>query len=128
MTTPTVTELTRNGHHLTPHARVGERVELARYTVPAAGERIIQGQRVDGVVRLLDVPADGRGRAYVIERELERDGYAAVQALVADYLRVAARLGEIPLAASPLDRYLEHLDERDGAAATAPGFDTEPSR
>lgn len=118
MTTPTVTELVRNGHPTIPRQGVGERVELARYTVPA-GERIIQGQRVDGVVRLLDVPASGHGRAYVIERELERDGYAAVQALVRDYLQTAARLGEIPLAASPLDRYLEHLDDRspDGVPA-----------
>ena len=34
------------------------RVELARYTI-TAGERIIYGQRVLGVVRLTDVPADG---------------------------------------------------------------------
>jgi hypothetical protein len=46
MTTPTVTEIRRNGNP------VGERVELGRYTVPA-GERILYGQRVDGVVRFL---------------------------------------------------------------------------
>ena len=46
MTTPKVTELVRNGN------RVGERVELGRYRVPA-GERILYGQRVDGVVRFL---------------------------------------------------------------------------
>ncbi len=72
MTTPTVTETRRHGD------RVGERVELARYTVPA-GERILYGQRVDGVVRVTDVPARGRGRAYLVERELEQDGYAALQ-------------------------------------------------
>ena len=33
-------------------SRVGERVELARYTIPA-GERIIYGQRVNGTVRFL---------------------------------------------------------------------------
>jgi hypothetical protein len=44
MTTPTVTETVRTGN------RVGERRELARYTAPS-GERIIYGQRVDGIVR-----------------------------------------------------------------------------
>ena len=46
MTTPTVTEIRRNGNP------VGERIELARYTVPA-GERVLYGQRVNGVVRFL---------------------------------------------------------------------------
>lgn len=36
--------------------RVGERVELARYTVPA-GERVLHGQRINGVVRFL--PREG---------------------------------------------------------------------
>jgi hypothetical protein len=65
MTTPTVTELVRNGN------RVGQRVELARYTIPA-GERVLYGQRVDGVVRVTDNPANGRGRAYLIERARAR--------------------------------------------------------
>ena len=80
---------------------VGERVELARYTVPA-GERILYGQRVDGVVRVTDVPAQGRGRAYLVERELERDGYDAVKAIVADYLQQARLLEDVPMAVSPL--------------------------
>jgi hypothetical protein len=46
MTTPTVTEIRRNGNP------VGERTELARYTIPS-GERVLHGQRVDGVVRFL---------------------------------------------------------------------------
>ena len=46
-----------------------ERVELARYTI-SAGERIVYGQRVLGIVRLTDVPADGAGRHYLIERGL----------------------------------------------------------
>ena len=62
MITPTVTEIRRNGNP------VGECVELARYTVPA-GERVLYGQRVNGVVRVTDVPARGRGRAYLVERE-----------------------------------------------------------
>jgi hypothetical protein len=108
MTTPTVTELVPNGHHLGRQVEVGERVELGRYAI-SAGERVIYGQRVAGVVRVVDVPGSGRGRAYLIERELEQDGLAALQALVADYLAQAAWLGEVPMAISPLDRFLEHL-------------------
>ena len=52
MMTPIVTEIRRNGNP------VGERVELGRYRVPE-GERIIYGQRVDGVVRVTDVPPTG---------------------------------------------------------------------
>jgi hypothetical protein len=70
-----------------------ERVELARYTV-AAGERVIYGQRVLGVVRLVDHPARGRGRRYVIERELT--SMAELEALVADYLQQAAAWDAIP--------------------------------
>jgi hypothetical protein len=95
MTTPTVTETRRNGNP------VGERIELARYTVPV-GERIVYGQRVNGVVRITDVAARGRGRAYLVERELEQDGYDALQALVADYLEQAELLAEVPMAVSPL--------------------------
>lgn len=40
--------------------RVGQRVELARYTLPA-GERVLYGQRINGVVRVTDNPAGGRG-------------------------------------------------------------------
>jgi hypothetical protein len=76
--------------------QTGERVELARYTV-AAGERIIYGQRVNGVVRVTDNPADGRGRSFLIERELEADGYQALLALVTDYVHQAAACGEIPM-------------------------------
>jgi hypothetical protein len=95
MTTPTVTETCRHGR------RVGERVELARYTV-SAGERILYGQRVDGVVRVTDVPAHGRGRAYLVERELEQDGNDALNALVYDYVHQAEQLQDVPMAVSPL--------------------------
>ena len=95
MSTPTVNEIRRNGNP------VGERIELARYTVPV-GERVLYGQRVNGVVRVTDVPAAARGRAYLVERELEQDGYEALQALVADYLDQAALLDDVPMAVSPL--------------------------
>ena len=73
--------------------RTNARVELARYTV-GAGERIVYGQRVLGVVRLTDVPADGRGRHYVIERDLT--SMAELEAIVADYLQQAARWDAVP--------------------------------
>lgn len=82
--------------------RTGVRVELARYTV-SAGERVVYGQRVDGVVRVTDVPARAGGRAYLVERELEQDGShanAALQALIADYLRQARWLDAVPMAQS----------------------------
>lgn len=47
--------------------RVGERVELARYQI-SSGERILYGQRIDGVVRVTAVPAGGHGRLYLVER------------------------------------------------------------
>jgi hypothetical protein len=81
--------------------RTGERVELARYSVGGC-ERVLFGQRVDGVVRLTDVPVGG-GRAYLVERGLEEEGSganAALQALIADYLREARRLDAVPMAAS----------------------------
>ncbi len=81
-------------------ATVGKRTELARYTIPA-GERILHGQRVNGVVRVTDVPARGRGRAYLIERGLEEDGYEALKALVSDYVEQAQLLSNVPMAVSP---------------------------
>jgi hypothetical protein len=62
----------------------------------------VYGQRVDGVVRVTDVPAGGGGRAYLVERELEQDGYAALNALVADYLEQAGLVEDVPMAVSPL--------------------------
>jgi hypothetical protein len=60
-----------------------DRVEMARYSI-TAGDRIVYGQRILGVVRLTDVPADGRGRHYLIERELTC--MAELRAVVNDYL------------------------------------------
>jgi hypothetical protein len=70
-----------------------ERVELARYTI-SAGERVIYGQRVRGVVRIVDAPARGRARRYVIERELT--AMTELEAIVADYLKQAANWNTIP--------------------------------
>ena len=49
---------------------------------------MIYGQRVLGVVRLVDHPATGNGRRYIIERELTV--MAELEAIVADYLQQAA--------------------------------------
>ena len=61
-------------------------------------------------VRVTDNPTGGRGRAYLVERELEQDGNAALQALVADYVEQAERHGEIPMHV-PLSRYLAHIED-----------------
>lgn len=42
------------------------------------------GQGVFGVVRVTDVPF-GDGRSYLVERELEPDGYDARKALLSDH-------------------------------------------
>jgi hypothetical protein len=63
--------------------QTNERVELARYTI-SAGERVIHGQRILGVVRLVDNPVSGEGRRYLIERELVT--MAELEAIVTDYL------------------------------------------
>jgi hypothetical protein len=80
--------------------RTGPRVELARYSV-TAGDRVLYGQRVNGVVRLTDVPLEAGGRAYLVERGLEDEGSnanAALHALIADYLRQASVLDAVPMA------------------------------
>ena len=96
MTTPTVAEnqVSRND--------VGERMELGRYRTAAGVERVLYGQRVAKVVRVTDVPVDRPGRAYLVERGLEEDGYAALLALVADYLETPNQLGVPPMSTTIL--------------------------
>ncbi len=86
---------------------VGQRVELARYQLPA-GERVLYGQRINGIVRVSDKPAGGTGRSFLVERGLEKVG--ELDALVVDYVAESERRGEpaalpalgIELAALPL--------------------------
>ena len=99
-----------NPNVLNPAPSVGERVELARYTV-SSGERILHGQRINGVVRVTDRPSGVQGRSYLIDRGLERDGYAALKALITDYKRQAERLDEIPMAMS----LVRHTIDREAA-------------
>ena len=87
--------------HGRPAPVVGKRTELARYRIPA-GERVLYGQRVDGVVRVTDRPTQPGGRPYLVERELERDGNGALDALVADYLAQAQKLATVPMSVAPL--------------------------
>ena len=91
-----------------PLPAVGQRTELARYTV-AGAERILYGQRVDGVVRVTDRPAQPGGRSYLVERELERDGNGALDALVIDYLAQAQKLAAVPMSVAPLESWLEAI-------------------
>jgi hypothetical protein len=83
---------------------VGARTELGRYRTPE-GERIVYGQRVDGVVRVTDRPSEAPGRCYLVERGLETN--TELQALVTDYVAQAARLGRVPMSLAPLEAELE---------------------
>lgn len=88
-----------------PRIPLGERTELARYTVSGC-ERVVYGQRVNGCVRVIDRPGSGDGRSYVVERQLELDGYPALTALVADYLEQARELDEVPMASNAVRQLL----------------------
>jgi hypothetical protein len=81
-----------------------QQVELARYRL-TRGERVLYGQRVDGVVQVTDRPARGSGRAYLVECGLERDGYVALRALIDDYTRRAGERDEIPMLVRPPRRH-----------------------
>jgi hypothetical protein len=71
--------------------QVGERVELGRYRI-TAGTRVLYGQRVNGIVRLTDKPAGGRGRSYLVERGLTSN--RELEAVVADYVSESERRDE----------------------------------
>ena len=83
---------------------VGTRTELGRYRT-VKGERIVYGQRVDGVVRVTDRPASAGGRSYLVERDLASND--ELTALVADYLAQAEKLGRVPMSIDPLESELE---------------------
>jgi hypothetical protein len=73
--------------------------ELARYTL-SGGERVLQGKLIDGSLNVTDSPAAGGGRSYVVESDLELEGSGALEALVADYLKRARELDEVPMASA----------------------------
>jgi hypothetical protein len=86
-------------------SRTGQLVELGRYATDIREQRVIVGRRVDGVVRVFDLPVDGRGRSYQVESGFE--SYRELAALVADYKRQALRLGEWPMTRRALRRLAE---------------------
>jgi hypothetical protein len=91
---------------------LGERRELGRYTV-AAGERILYGQRIDGIVRITDRPAakvTKTNRAYLVESAVESK--AELDAIVADYLLCAEQLQIVPAVTVPFDLALAELAAR----------------
>lgn len=104
-----------------------EQTELLRYTL-SGGERILYGQRVDGVVRVTDRPADGSGRSYLVECGLEQDGHSAFKALLADYIRQAQELDEIPMATTSLARFRFAPPSAPPAEAAASGLDERARR
>ncbi len=81
-------------------ARVTARVKLL-------GERVLYGQRVDGIVRVTDRPQAPGGRAYLVERGLETK--PELDGLVTDYLAQAEKLGAVPMSIAPLETYLDAM-------------------
>ncbi|MGH2941413.1 MAG: hypothetical protein ACRDLN_01365 [Solirubrobacteraceae bacterium] len=71
----------------------GQRVELGRYATDT-GDRRLVGQRIDGIVHVFDEPTTD-GPTYTIEAGLHSK--AELDALVADYLAKAKRLGYAPM-------------------------------
>lgn len=72
-----------------PHAHLGYRAGQER--------RLIVIQRIDGAIRVGDLPADGKGERYLVADKLETCG--ELDALLLDYTSQASELGVIP--ASP---------------------------
>jgi hypothetical protein len=54
-------------------------MSTATSETPTVGERVLHGQRVNGIVRVTDSPAVGNVRAFLVERGLEEDGNAALK-------------------------------------------------
>jgi hypothetical protein len=81
-------------HPAPPQAPVGALVELSRYHV-TSGERIVLGQRIDGVVCITDAPAHDDGSTYVVERGLT--SHDELLGLVTHYVEHAKKCGGIPL-------------------------------
>jgi hypothetical protein len=59
------------------------------------GTRQLVGQRIKGRVALSDIPIGSRGKVYLVERHVHC--MHELEALEADYLALAARLGRPPL-------------------------------
>ncbi len=77
----------------------GQRIEQARYTIPA-GTRGPYLQRINGRVALVDAPVDHDDRVLLIERHVE--SLADQQGIVAAYVEHSTRAGLPALMASRL--------------------------
>jgi len=75
-------------------ATTGQLKVLASYQCDE-GNRELVGQRVDGIVRIADRREDAGGRAYLVEEGITC--MAELEAIVADYLIKAKRLGYAPM-------------------------------
>jgi hypothetical protein len=62
-------------------------------------------------MRITDRPASGTGRSYIVEREMQVDGYSALQTLVSEYIEQARAFDAIPMASSVVRRDLELMAE-----------------
>jgi hypothetical protein len=86
--------------------RPQQTVELARYVTDLREQRILAARRgADEIVRVYDLPVDGRGRSYAVEQGFESWGELAM--LVRDYKDQAERLGDCPMSRRALRRLVE---------------------
>jgi hypothetical protein len=72
-------------------------VRLASYSV-TAGERVLTVERAGDELQIRDIPGRGDGLSYPVEQLSAGEGRPALQALLADYVRTAGELDEIPMA------------------------------
>jgi hypothetical protein len=83
--------------------------ELGRYVTAAGEARVLVARRIEGVVRVYDVPASRKGQMYRVESGLR--SMAELAGLVADYKRQARRFGSPPVSRASLDRIAEDAKE-----------------
>jgi hypothetical protein len=80
----------------TTHQNTPTGIELATYDTDHHGPRVLIGARIDGDPHLFDIPATGNtGTRYLVERRLTSK--SELDALIADYLAKAERLGYPPM-------------------------------
>jgi hypothetical protein len=79
---------------------------LGTYRTASGVERPLWRQQARDGLRLVDVPAGGRGRRYLVERGLTE---GELEALAEDYLTESAALGACPMTRSRLDALMEAL-------------------
>lgn len=86
--------------------------EIARYRV-TSGERLVIGRRGCGGTELVDVPANGRGSAYYIDRGwLDRN---VMEAFLRDYLAQAEWLDRCPMSGTAIGIVLDSTESEEVA-------------